>query len=163
MSWDVMLFSQDPGPITGDMKIPPLGDADFVRARISKSLPGVDWSDPSWGILQGDGWSIEFNQHSSGVTDAVMLHVRGGGDPIAAIVRLCKDTGWVAFDLQSEALIDLNTPSDASWKEFQGFRDTVTGTASTPPPDTRFPVSLPIFCGAGLVAVLIIVWFWTKR
>lgn len=157
-----MLFSKDPGPITGDMKVPPLGDAEFVRTQISKSLPGVNWSDPAWGLLEGPGWSIEFNHQKSGITDSIMLHVRGSGDPISAIVSLCKDTDWVAFDVQSEALIDLKAPSDKSWKEFQGFRDTLSASISVPP--KQAPVAnRPLNLGLSAVFFALVIWLIRRR
>ncbi|MCA9449858.1 MAG: hypothetical protein KC931_22240, partial [Candidatus Omnitrophica bacterium] len=91
MSWDVVLlnFQGDP-PDTDDLSDafndpPAMGDAAEIREKVSESLPGVDWSDPAWGVLQGDGWSIEFNHQETGETATMMLHVRGGGDPITSI------------------------------------------------------------------------------
>ena len=163
MSWDVMLFSRDPGPITSDMKVPPLGNAEFVRAQISKALPCVNWSDPAWGVLDGPGWSIEFNHQKSGSTDSVMLHVRGGGDPISAIVKLCRETGWVAFDVQSEGLIDLKAPSDKSWKEFQGFRDKISASMSVPPKQPSAAENRPMFIGLSVILFALVIWLIWRR
>jgi hypothetical protein len=164
MSWDAMLYSKDPGPVSRDMKTPPLGDAQFVREQISKSLPGVNWSDPAWGVLDGNGWSIEFNHQESGSTDSVMLHVRGGGDPISSIVKLCKETGWVAFDLQTGTLVDLTSPSDKSWKEFQGYRDRVGTTVAVPA--TAAPTILSErsinFAISGVI-MAIVIWLLLRR
>jgi hypothetical protein len=38
-----------------------MGTLAEVRARINACIPGVDWSDPSWGVYDGDGFSYEFN------------------------------------------------------------------------------------------------------
>ncbi|HWA26186.1 MAG TPA: hypothetical protein VG734_11025 [Lacunisphaera sp.] len=148
------------------MKVPPLGDAQFVRDQISKSLPGVNWSNPAWGVLEGKGWSIEFNHQTSGPTDSVMLHVRGGGDPISAIVKLCKDNGWVAMDAQDATLIDLNKPSDKTWKEFQGYRDKLAAGISTPPPPPASTEMRAVNIGISVLFFAILAWLlirWSNR
>jgi len=158
-----MLFSKDPGPITGDMKVPPLGDADFVRAQISKSLPKVNWSNPAWGVLEGTGWSIEFNHRKSGLAESIMLHVRGGGDPISAIIKLCKDTGWVAFDAQKGELIDLKNPSDKSWKEFQGFRAQISNSISVQPKPPVPATNRPLSIGISVIVLALVIWLMWRR
>jgi hypothetical protein len=97
-----MIFTKDPREFLGETKPPSLGDAGDVRTKISQSLPKVDWTDPAWGILDDNGWSIEFNHQTNGATESLMLHVRGGGDPISAIVKLSKDNGWVAYDTSAD-------------------------------------------------------------
>ena len=121
-------FAKDPRKFTGDTKPPPLGDAGDVRSQITKVLPKVDWHDPAWGILEGSDWSIEFNHKKSGLSEYMMLHVRGGGDPLSAITAMCKSNGWVALDCSSGDLINLDAPSSKSWKEFQGYRDQIVAS-----------------------------------
>jgi hypothetical protein len=130
MSWDVMIFNlrdQTPPPLEelqeGDYE--PLGAAADVRQQIASLLPGVDWSDPTWGIYEGDGFSIEFNVGEEDPIENMMLHVRGGGDPIAAITRLAKPLGWSALDCSTSEFLDLDNPSQAGWEGFQAFRDKV--------------------------------------
>ena len=71
MSWDVMLFNFEGKPpsfesLPDDFEPPVMGEADAIREKISASLPDVDWSDPAWGMLEGEGWSIEFNHQATG-------------------------------------------------------------------------------------------------
>lgn len=116
--------------IPDDFRFPPIGEAEMVRTQITRVLPGVDWSDPAWGILDGDGYSIEFNLLSNGVVDGFMLHVRGGGDPVSAIARLCSASGWVALNTSSGEFMDLDHPSHESWESFQSYRDQIVATFS---------------------------------
>jgi hypothetical protein len=126
MSWDVMIFSRRFDPDEGPPEpLAPLGDGDEVRQRISRSLPAVDWSDPSWGVLDGEGWSIEFNLDEEDPISAMMLHVRGGGDPVAAVAKLCADQGWQALDTVTDHWLDPGNPSREGWSEFQDFRGKV--------------------------------------
>ncbi|MFL5733038.1 MAG: hypothetical protein ACJ78Q_07525, partial [Chloroflexia bacterium] len=66
MSWDVMVFDFNGPPpdlneAPPDYQPPVMGSAAQVRERISAHLPGVDWSDPTWGDYLGEGFTIEFN------------------------------------------------------------------------------------------------------
>jgi hypothetical protein len=104
-----------------------MGDTNVVRDAISAVVPGVDWSDPKWGIYLGAGFSIEFNFQAAGPVDAFTLHIRGGGDPLPTIVTLCSRNAWVAYDYSTGEMIDLQPPARESWLAFQQYRDQITG------------------------------------
>jgi hypothetical protein len=144
MSWDLSVGSPHG----------PLGSAAEVRRKVSSAMPQVDWSDPTCGFLEQGGYTLEFSllglddddedgdddelddddagadESASADDDApVSLHisVRGTGDPLPPLVKLCKANGWTLTDDNEEA-IDLEHPSDAGWREFQAFRDRVAGS-----------------------------------
>src|SRR5690349_14977743 len=103
MSWDVMIFKlrgKTPPSLDElqEADLLPLGPAGDVRRQISAFLEGVDWSDPAWGLYGGSGFSIEFNVGKDEPTPNMMLHVRGGGDAIADIIRFARPLGWSALD-----------------------------------------------------------------
>lgn len=130
MSWDVMIFNtrgKKPPPIEQfeESDYEPLGPAAGVRERLSSLLPGIDWSAPTWGVFEGDGFSIEFNVGKEDPIGSMMLHVRGGGDAIAAIFTFARPLGWSALDCSTSDFIDLDSPSQAGWEGFQAFRDKV--------------------------------------
>ena len=132
MSWDVMIFAFEspPPPMdewTDDFHPPSMGKATQIREQISHSLPQVDWSDPSWGHLAGGGYSIEFSLLKEDAIEGFMLHVRGGGNPLEAICKLCRENGWYALDCSTGDFIDLDAPSKKGWKGFQRYRDRVIG------------------------------------
>ena len=129
MSWDVMVFhlrekAQSLDDLTEE-KVLALGRAEQVRAAISAALPDVDWSDPTWGLYEGDGFSIEFNVGDDDPIQSMMLHVRGGGDAIKDIMRFVVPNGWVALDCSTSEFLDPAAPSDAGWVGFQKYRDQV--------------------------------------
>ena len=88
-------------------------------------LAEIDWSDPNWGIYKGGGFTIEFNVGKNDPIDHMMLHVRGGGDAIAAITHFARPLGCSALDCSTGEFLDLDNPSQAGWEEFQEFRDKV--------------------------------------
>ena len=131
MSWDVMVFNYGGSPphslsaLPDDHKPEPLGAANLVRDSISMHLPGVDWSDPAWGIYGNDGFSIEFNSGKDDLVASIMLHVRGGGDAIPAILQFANPNKWSLFDCSTGEFIDPQNPSSEGWEGFQAFRDRV--------------------------------------
>jgi hypothetical protein len=131
MSWDVMIFNirrSPPPPFEKleEVDLQPIGRADEVRRNIAAALPGVDWRDPTWGLYDGDGFSIEFNVGQDDPIQNMMLHVRGGGDAVSAIVTMLRaDPGWAALDCSTGQFLDPKSPSDEGWRGFQAFRDKI--------------------------------------
>jgi hypothetical protein len=130
MSWDVMIFNfgdASPPPLErlepNDLK--PLGAASDVRQRISELLPGVNWTDLSWGIYGGEGFSIEFNVGNDDPITSIMLHVRGGGDVISTIMAFTSRLGWWALDCSTSEYLYPQNPSQAGWEGFQRYRDKI--------------------------------------
>src|SRR5690242_2439955 len=110
MSWDVMRFRVREKPqslhdLTED-KLLPLGIAADVRTSISAALPDVDWSDHTWGLYGGNGFSIEFNVGDDDPIQNIMLHVRGGGDAIGDIMKFVVPNGWIALDCSTSEFLD---------------------------------------------------------
>jgi hypothetical protein len=128
MSWDVIIFRSD-FPVTkmddlpDDFKGPAMGTSEEIRIKLSSSFPGTDWSDPAWGIFEGDSFSIEFNIGHELVTTDLMLHVRGNGEPVTPIAKMCLTHGWSAIDTSTGELLNLKKPSTKGWLSFIAFRD----------------------------------------
>jgi hypothetical protein len=131
MSWDVFVLNlggkRPPGDAADAEPVGPLGPAAKVRKRIAKQLPGVDWSDASWGVYEGDGFTIEFNVGDDDPIDSMMLHVRGGGDAIAALLRFANPNKWALLDCTTSEFLDPDDPSAEGWEGFQTLRDKATG------------------------------------
>ena len=131
MSWDIMVCNYNGSPpkkfedLPDDPEPDSLGSADNVRRSISQNLPGVDWSDPTWGTYDSDEFSIEFNTGDEDPMNSIMLHVRGSGDPIAAILRFANPNKWSLMDLSTGEYLDPENPSQEGWKNFQDLRDNV--------------------------------------
>ena len=151
MSWDVMIFNFEGEPppdfteLSEDFEFPPLGPSADVREAISQSLPGgVDWSDPYWGLFAKDGFSFEFNTGKKDPIESIMVHVRGGGDPVAALLAIAVPNNWILVDCSTGELIDPDDPSNAAWQDFQAFRDRALGQDVTCLKDRdRLPIHIP--------------------
>ena len=128
MSWDVLIVEAEDTPddlntVPSGWKPKPMGKASDIRAQINASFPEVKWSVPDWGTYQHKNLSIEFNFQAAGVVESFALHIRGDGDPIPIIERLCKDNGWAAIDYYDSRKIDFKADPQSHWKRFTKYRD----------------------------------------
>jgi hypothetical protein len=115
MSWDLLVLRfAGKAPQNIDKaerkQVKDLGPAQQVRDRILRALPQVDWSDPSFGTLAGDGFSIEFNVGREAVIDNIMLRVRGEGNASPAIKAVVKRNGWALLDYSTGNVLDPDKP-----------------------------------------------------
>jgi hypothetical protein len=131
VSWDVLFQDLPTGvksldDIPDDFKPKPLGPREHVVDRLLAEVPGIDFSDASWGTFEGEGFSVEFNMGTGSVTKSVMLHVRGG-DAALAVVRAVADAlGVPAIDCSQGELIDLASPEAAEgFRAWRAYRDHV--------------------------------------
>jgi hypothetical protein len=118
VSWDVLILHPESAsePPEDRPRLKPLGMADEVRKAVSRALPGIDWMEPVQGVYDARGYSIDVQLPSRGVVDSIGLHVRGIANPLPAIVRLCRQNGWVAFDSAAGTFLDLEDPSPEGWE-----------------------------------------------
>ncbi|NVL83974.1 hypothetical protein, partial [Escherichia coli] len=74
------MYAQDFPPVASVEDIPedfdpqPLGPRDTVILKFRAVLPDVDFSDPGWGLLRREGWSIEFNLGNDAECSGVSLY-----------------------------------------------------------------------------------------
>jgi hypothetical protein len=117
VSWDVLILHPDSAAVSpeGHLQLRPLGMADDIRRAVSRSLPGIEWDAPVQGSYRGAVLSVDVELPSRGVVDSFALHLRGAGNPMPVIVKLCRQNGWVAFDSAAGTFLDLQDPSAESW------------------------------------------------
>src|SRR5947208_1346225 len=103
MSWD--LFIQDfpvnartVDEIPDDFNPAPLGPRATIIQRILEVAPSADFSDPAWGVIEGDGFSIEVNLGAEEIVNGFALHVRGGDLAAACVVAMIEHLGIRAID-----------------------------------------------------------------
>jgi hypothetical protein len=111
MSWDV--FIQDLPPearsvrdVPDDFEPRPLGTRGQVTDRIRSAFPDADFSDPGWGRLQRDGYSIEISLGDDDLISGITLHVRGSDEAVGAVVKLIDAAGGRALDSWTGELFD---------------------------------------------------------
>jgi hypothetical protein len=129
MSWDVLILHLPEGvrsvsELPDDFESGPLGDRTSLIGAIHAVAPDVDFSDPAWGLLSRDAFSIEFNVGADEQVESIMLHVRGGAGSVELIAELLARLGERAVDVQTG---DLFEPVAAveSLAEWRAYRDQV--------------------------------------
>ena len=130
MSWDISVQDipdvQRIEDIPDDFRPEPLGQRADVIASIQALVPEVDFSDPSWGRLEDERFSIEFNMGADETCTGFMLHVRGGDTTIGVIDYILKGLGRRAFDCSAGDFFSGESGKE-SFAEWRAFRDRIVG------------------------------------
>ncbi|MFS0854115.1 hypothetical protein [Microbacterium sp. 179-I 3D4 NHS] len=133
MSWDVIVLrfpesiqtTADLEAQTEPLPALPLCSVEEFRASSAEAFPGVDWTEPTWGIWRGDEGSVEFNVGREDTVSSAMLHVRAGAPIVARILAMTDAAGWKALDTQAGSL--LTGPTDTSGLDsWRTWRDDAT-------------------------------------
>ena len=137
MSWDI--FIQDFPPeahtveeIPDDFAPAPLGTRAAIIEQILEVAPFADFSDPTWGTIEGEGFSIEVNLGADEIVGSVALHVRGGDLAAACVAAILDHLGVRAIDTSTG---DFFKPADAlaSLGMWRAYRDCVIGSSEDAP------------------------------
>ena len=129
MSWDILIQDLPKTAKTVD-EIPDhfepksIGKRDDIIKKIIDFEPNVDFSDPTWGVLEANSFSIEFNIGKESDCHSIMLHVRGAADAPKFISGLLNELGIRAVDCGSGDFFEENE-SKKSFEEWKAFRDRV--------------------------------------
>ena len=111
MSWDI--FVQDiPADATTVEDIPadfvpaPVGQRSHIIESIRKVAPFADFSDPAWGVIDGDDFSIEVSLGPNENVKDFAFHVRGGDIAAGVVSDLLRHLGLRAFDSGTGDIFD---------------------------------------------------------
>jgi hypothetical protein len=136
MSWDII--AQDlPGnaisvqDIPDDFKPQAIGDRDELIAKIREVVPEADFSNPSWGIIDGDDWSIEVSIAEQNNCGSIAFHVRGGDGAVAVVAAILNKVQLRALDCQAGEFFTGGAESLDSFRAWRRYRDRVVGGNGT--------------------------------
>lgn len=125
MSWDLSV--QDWGnvktldEIPDDFQPQPIGTRTKIIEQIKEVEPTVNFKDESWGILENDQFSIEFNLGDDELLKSFAMHVRGNELAIPCIGNILKHLNPRAKDGSTPEFFDMNNAikSLQNWIEFR--------------------------------------------
>ena len=140
MSWDVFI-QQLPdgvrrvGDIPADFVPGPLGSRSEIVAGIRDVFPNVDFSDPEWGRVEEDQFSIDINIKADDPVKSFALHVRGAAGAGHAVGVLLDRLGFRALDPQSptgffEAPASGQRIARPNWDQLEQIREILLGALS---------------------------------
>lgn len=125
MSWDVVMLKEKIDTNNKDYQPPILGKRSDLISKLSEIFSNLDFTDENWGVMNGDGFSIEFNIGSEEDVYSIMLHIRGGGEPTKVIQKIMLEFDWESIDCSTGDFMDRNNISSESWTKFQTWRDKI--------------------------------------
>jgi hypothetical protein len=136
MSWDI--FVQDIPPLARSVKeIPddfdprPIGNRLDLVARIREVVPNADFSSPTWGSIEGAGYSIEVNMGEDEHVKSFAFHVRGGDQAAFVISDVLEHLGLRAFDPASESgIFGVDADVTSGLRGWRNYRDLFLGKPS---------------------------------
>ena len=128
MSWD--LFVQDlPADaktvrgIPSDFRPQSIGKRTDIIAIIKSVVPIVDFSNPSCGVIDGDGWSIEIGIGDEEECRGFAFRIRGESTAIGAVDAILRRLNLRAIDPSSETGFFSSGPeavqSFARWRSYR--------------------------------------------
>jgi hypothetical protein len=135
VSWTIVVVNLPPvaslDDLPGDFEAGSLGTREEVSAKIRQVVPEVNFSDPTWGVIDGEDWAIEINVGKEiDRVEFVGLRLTGGEGAIHVVDHLLAQLGWRAVDAQSGELYEPQA-SRAGFDRWRQWRDRVIGEAGS--------------------------------
>lgn len=132
MSWDIFVQdlpadAQTLEDIPADFKPAAIVKRSEIIEKIKEIAPTANFSDPSWGLIEGNGWSIEVNLGSEEECTDFALHVRGAETAVGAVEAIITSLGLRAVDSQTGDFFRAGPEAIGSFRRWRTFRDNVVG------------------------------------
>ncbi len=126
MSWDVFIMNlpldaQTVDEIPDDFEPAPLGPHAAIIEKIREVASSADFSDLSWGMIDGEDYWIEANLGKDEVVNCCALHVRGGDLAVACVMAIIDRLGARALDTSGEFVTHDN--ATAGLQQWRAYRD----------------------------------------
>jgi len=130
MSWDIFVMDMPSditsvGEIPSDFRPRSMGSRSAIISKIKEIIPTADFSNPSWGLVLGDDWSIEVNIGEDEECDGFALHVRGGDAAVGAVASILDGLGIRAIDSQTGEFFVSGPSAIESFRKWRAYRDHV--------------------------------------
>lgn len=91
-------------------------------------MPEADLSDPAWGLVEGDGYSVELSLGDKEELDSFAMHLRGDETALYLAWQILERLGLRAFSPESESgIFALDADAMAGFRRWQAFRDEALG------------------------------------
>jgi hypothetical protein len=131
MSWDIFVQelpseAKTVADIPSNFRPSVIGKRSEIIDSIIGVIPTADFSDPSWGLIEGQDWSIEVNLGQEEDCDGFGLHVRGGDATVGAVAAILRRLNLRALDSQTGEFFATNESAVESFRQWRKYRDQVT-------------------------------------
>ena len=130
MSWDI--FVQDlpkdaksTSDIPEDFKPRSIGKRAEMIREIRLVVPSANFSDPSWGRIDGDEWSVEVNLGEDEEVKSFAFHVRGGDAAVGVVSAILSHLRLRALDSQTGEFFEAGPQALDSFRQWNLYRDQI--------------------------------------
>ena len=130
MSWDIFVqdlprAAKSVKDIPADFKPASIGKRSEIIDKIKEAVPTIDLSDPSWGLIGGDGWSIEVNIGNEEECRGFAFHVRGGDAAAGVVAAILQHLNLRALDSQKRDFFVAGEEALESFQKWRAYRNRV--------------------------------------
>jgi hypothetical protein len=130
MSWDIFV-QYIPDSVKSIKEMPAdysprvIGMRSEIIALIRKIIPEANFSNPEWGLISENNFSIEINMGDNEEVKNFAFHVRGDDLAVGLIADILHRLGMRAFDSNSKTGIFDPAQSLNSLRQWQDYRDKI--------------------------------------
>ena len=130
MSWDIFVqdFPAEAKTVAdtpSSFRPSPIGSRSQIIDIITSVIPTADFSDLSWGLIDGQDWSIEVNLGQEEDFRSFALHVRGGDAAVGAVAAILRRLNLRAIDSQTGEFFVAGESATESFQQWKRYRDRV--------------------------------------
>ena len=115
--------------IPSDFVPSPLGPRQSIIDGILDVVPTADFSDPAWGKIDSDYWSIEVNIVENDPCKSFAFHVHGGSAAVGAVAAILEKLGFRALDISEGGIFSPDQSSIESFTKWRDYRNRIAGGA----------------------------------
>jgi len=96
-------------------------------AGILRAAPAANFADPTWGVIDGPGFSIEVNIGPEDVLDSFAFHVRGGDEALFVVADILRELRLRAIAPGTDSGFFEPSELGAAYSVWQAYRRQVVG------------------------------------
>jgi hypothetical protein len=122
MTWDVYVSADDRSWETGEGAPDgggALGSRAEVRDRVEVVWPQTTWDAGGTAWVERDDVTAELVLGTDDPVGSLTVHVRGGSDPVQAVLDLCRRSGWTAMDFSTGRVLTREENGYERWRQLQ--------------------------------------------
>ena len=97
----------------------------MVIEQIKTVAPLADFSNPSWGTIDSDGWSIEVSIGLEEECNGFAFHVRGGDAAVGVIAAILQRLQLRAIDSETGDFFIAGPKAIEAFGKWRSYRDQI--------------------------------------
>jgi len=141
MSFDVFVqdLPSDARPVADipdDFAPKPIGRRADILAGIIRVAPAISFADPTWGVIDGPGFSIEINIGPDDVLTGFAFHFRGGQRAPCVVAKILNELRLRVIAPGTDSGFFGLSELGAAYSDWQGYRQQVVGGTPDAEPGT---------------------------